>query len=111
MGAATGPISAALAAAQARTNGLSGNIEQEVGLAVGQQIDATLKSSKQHFDAFSQRMGDIDSRKDHADKAISQMSGHIATLQKALEVANRQPVQETFAGREFDRDVDLTIVN
>eukprot|EP00959_Pyramimonas_sp_CCMP1952_P366008 7665476-Pyramimonas_sp.AAC.1 len=71
MGSATGPISAALAAAQAGINGLSGKIEQEVGLAVGQQIDATRMSFQQKSDAFTQRMGDIESRQDQADKAIS----------------------------------------
>ncbi|CAK0907413.1 unnamed protein product [Prorocentrum cordatum] len=110
MGTATGPISAALAAAQAGTNGLSGKIEQEEGLAVGQQIDASRKSFQQQVDALTQRMGDIESRQDQADKAISQMSEQIAALQKALEVANKQPAQETLVGRDFDRDVDLTIV-
>ncbi|CAK0852171.1 unnamed protein product [Prorocentrum cordatum] len=55
-------------------------------------------------------MADIGSRQKQADKTISHMAEHITALQKALKVANKQPVRETFTGRDLDRAVDLTII-
>ncbi|CAK0907259.1 unnamed protein product, partial [Prorocentrum cordatum] len=90
---ATGPITAALQAAQAGINGLSGKIEKDINLAVGQRIDATRKEFQQQLDIFNARVGELESRHDKTDAYIAAMAVQIRELQQALEVANKQRAQ------------------
>ena len=52
----------------------------------------------------------MEGRQDKTDAAIAGMADQIKALQQALEVADKQPVQKQFVGRDFDRDTDATII-
>ncbi|CAK0903885.1 unnamed protein product [Prorocentrum cordatum] len=107
---ATGPITAALQAVQAGINGLSGKIEKDINLAVGQRIDATRKELQQQLDIFNSRVGELESRHDKTDASIAAMAVQIRELQQALEVARKQPMHNQFISRDFDRETDTTVI-
>ncbi|CAK0821360.1 unnamed protein product [Prorocentrum cordatum] len=107
---ATNPISLALKAAQDGIDGLGAKIEKNVHLAVGQHIDATRKHFQQQLDAFNTRVGEVEAKQEKTDKAIELMAEQIKALQRELATANQQPIKQQFISRDFDREIDATII-
>ncbi|CAK0887921.1 unnamed protein product, partial [Prorocentrum cordatum] len=110
VGSATNPISLALKAAQDGIDGLGAKIEKNAHLAVGQQIDSTRKHFQQMLDAFNIRVGEVEAKQEKTDKAIELMAEQIKVLQRELATANQQPIKQQYIGRDFDREIDATII-
>ncbi|CAK0800876.1 unnamed protein product, partial [Prorocentrum cordatum] len=62
------------------------------------------------LDAFNIRVGEVEAKQEKTDKAIELMAEQIKVLQRELATANQQPIKQQYIGRDFDREIDATII-